>query len=139
MRLALGDIPTAASCLPYQCGADSSNISAIYACAVAGYSGALSCDDPQCEPYCPNQNLAPTLAPPYQPPATPSAPSQPTTVLTPASIVQPFPDITRTLQPIVASQPCDWWQTMNGDIAANTLLSVAALAGLFLLAFGGKK
>lgn len=134
MRMGIGALAvTAQSCLPYKCGADPANISARYACAVAGYSGSLSCDDPQCQPYCPNQELSQFLTPPYQPPPTPSAPQPATTTLTPANIVQTFPDITRTLQPVITTPPCDWWGELNGAIQSNPLLAIAAASGLYLL------
>lgn len=121
--------PNAESCLAYQCGAGEMDEASLLACAQAGYSGVKSCGDPACAPYCPNRVVAPLItAPPLQ--VTPATPQAAPAVLTPQSIVQPMPDITRTLQPVVIieQQSCDWWQSLNGAINGNPGVATLVLA-----------
>lgn len=136
MRLALGDLqftPSPESCLPYICGADPGNVANRYACAIAGFAGAKSCSDPDCAPYCPNPSLTPYLTPAQQPAPTPAAPAIQSITLTPYNITQPFPDITRTLQPVIVAPPCTAWGDLNAAIDSSPLLAAGALLGLWFL------
>jgi hypothetical protein len=123
---------TAAQCLPYQCGKDSSNTAAIQWCSLSGQVGAKTCGDVECAPYCPPP--APVNAPA---PATPKPPVQAAPILpglTPANVTQPLPDITATLAPTpVATQSCSFWCDLNSMIAENPLVAVGILAGAAFL------
>jgi hypothetical protein len=125
--------PSAADCLPYQCGADSANQAARMWCSFHGQVGSRSCMDPACEPWrsqIPGCNLTYTLpalvngtllVPPHPPAAPP--------VLTPQSIVQPLPDIAAMLAPVaVASPRCSVWCDLNAAIQEHPLIALAILA-----------
>jgi len=112
-------MPSAETCVSYACGADPANLAGRYACAYYGMAQALSCQDPQCTPYCPDQQVMAQAA------ALPASQPAPVAVLTPQSIIQAVPTI--TLQPAPIQMTCDWWSTVNGNIAQNPLLAAGIL------------
>jgi hypothetical protein len=138
---------TAAQCLPYQCGVDSTNDPAVEWCSYWGQVAARTCMDPVCAPYLSMLDCAPpsgpagiavppTLAQVFAP-NTPAAigtyvpppqvvPNLP--ILTPSNVVQPLPDITATLAPEPFA-PCGCWQNLNEWIWDNPFAAVAILLG----------
>lgn len=128
--------PAPGDCLPYQCGADSSNGGALQWCSTWGQAGVKPCYSPECGPAA--QYLSNCIQPAQPPPtaaviptsAPMPAPAIP--VLTPQNIVQPLPDITA----VVAPEPeptCSFWCDLNSAIAANPMIAVAILAGAAFL------
>lgn len=124
----LGDafVPSAESCLIYQCGGDPQNMANIIACSSNGFYGVRSCLDPACAPFsnCPK---TPTIQ-------TPAGPVP----LTPQSLVKALPDITAVLTPIRVPD-CSCWQKLNSWIGDNPLIAVAALGGAFFFMRGAMK
>lgn len=112
-------MPSAETCLSYQCGADPQNLAGRYACAYYGMYGVHACNDPVCTPYCPNQQVMAAAV------AAPASASAPITTLTPQSIVQAIPSVTLQPAPIVIE--CDWWSGLNAGIANNPIFAAAAL------------
>jgi hypothetical protein len=140
--------PTAAQCVPYQCGADPDNQGARLWCAYWGRGGALDpCAANECGSY--GASLcARSVVQPVQPSATVSnarvtqavtaaAPTSISARLTPQNIVSPMPDITQALAPVPVAT-CSDWQLLNGWIQDNSLLAAAILAGAFMLAYRGR-
>jgi hypothetical protein len=127
--------PQGNDCLPYQCGADGSNIAALLWCSQNNQVGAFPCSSAQCDPVRQFLNCAvatPTQAPP--PPSVLMAPSPTLPALTPANIVQPMPDITQAVLPTPApGSSCSLWCDLNAAILANPYTSLAILAGVAIL------
>lgn len=121
-------------CLPYMCGANPTESLPRMWCSFWGRSGARACVDNQCAPWrsmIPACSLPTPLPTPEQPRPTPPPPIP---TLTPQNIIQPLPDIAQPLEPVVLAVPdCSLWCVINGAIAENPALAVAALAGLALL------
>jgi hypothetical protein len=118
---------TAADCLPYRCGADSSNMDALQWCSFWGRSGVISCADPSCAPWssCP----APAMGAPAPPQVQPQLP-----MLTPQNIVQPLPDVAAAVAPVPVDQDNGGlWCSLNGAIAQNPMLAVLSLAAVAVL------
>jgi hypothetical protein len=138
-------VPTAAQCVPYQCGADPSNVGARLWCAYYGRSGALDpCAVNECGSY--GASLcAHSVVQPAQPSTvvsnaavsksvTKAVPASTPPRLNPQNIVNPLPDITQALAPVPVST-CSQWQELNGWIQDNPLIAVGILAGAFFLAY----
>lgn len=122
--------PSAADCVPFQCGADPANMAARMYCSYYGHAAAYPCSDAQCAPY-PSQACA--LPQPAPTPLVPAPPPPKLPVLTPISIQPPGPSITEPLTPAIVAQPeCSFWCDLNGAIAAHPVLAVAVLVGLAL-------
>lgn len=128
---------TFAGCLPYMCGADQGNESAIMACAIAGYSGVFGCTDPACAPYCPNQRLQ-IPATVSKIPAAAIVKSGPP-ILTPQNIVSPIPDITRVFAPVPLEIPCSPWAELNQSIMDNPVIAAGLLGLAFFVLWKGKR
>jgi hypothetical protein len=130
--------PSPGDCLPYQCGADSSNGGALQWCSMWGQAGAKPCYSPECAPAAQwlGNCIQPAVAAPTAAvvPTTPAAPAPAPAipVLTPQNIVQPLPDITAVVAPI-PEQSCSFWCDLNTAIAANPMIAVAVLAGAAFL------
>lgn len=117
---------TAADCLPYQCGADSSNTEALQWCSFWGQAGVLSCVNPSCAPWASCQPGAAGGPAPAQ-----AAPQLP--VLTPQNIVQPLPDVAAAVAPVPVADDSSLWCQINGAIAENPMLAVLTLAAMAVL------
>lgn len=119
--------PTGNDCLPYQCGADSSNIAALMWCSSYGQAAAFPCSDSECDPVRSMLNCSgPATSAPAQ------APIKGIPALSPQNIVQPLPDVTATLAP-VPECPHSLWCNLNQAIAQNPIIAIAALAGAAFL------
>jgi len=122
-------------CVPFMCGAPGS-LAQKMACSQAGYAGVFGCSEPPCVqsgngcPSIPSATPRPTQA---QITGVVSAqPQQPATKLTPQTLVRPMPDITAMLAPAPPA-PCSAWQDLNAAIQSAPILSIAILAGAYLL------
>jgi hypothetical protein len=133
---------TAAQCLPYQCGEDSSNTAALMWCAWWGQSGVKACTDPACAPYqqaCVMKSSPPpavtnAAAAPAVAKAIAQSPTPMPAKLTPQNIVQALPDVTLALQPVQV-ESCSSWDAVNGWISDNAVLAGLLLAGVFVIAW----
>ena len=137
--------PTREDCIPYMCGADPANQNARMYCSWHGRSGAMpGCTDPECAPYksaipyCTLPVATPAPAASIFTPPVPPPPPPPLT-LTPANIVQPLPDITRTLAAQPATVECSLWSQLNGAIANHPGVALAILAGATYLVWKGNR
>ena len=129
-----GQPATAAQCLPYICGADASNADAILWCSESGHVGALTCNDPSCQPWVnqiPGCHITESAVPGT--PAAVAAPPMSPVSLTPQNIVQPLPNLTDAVAPLPMVSDCGPFDALNGMIAANPVVAVLALFGLAAL------
>lgn len=128
-------LPTREDCVPYMCGADPGNQQARLWCAQHGFVGALTCTDPQCQPY---RSAIPACTLPQVYGAA-LAPPQIVT-LTPQNIVQPLPDITSVTAPTPAPQgaPCSFWCDLNRAISEHPLVAVLLLGLAGAACWSGK-
>jgi hypothetical protein len=134
-------------CQQVQCGCLSqTDIGAanLYDCTVTYGAGVLNPTMPPCPDVCPppkssqptiSQLLPQALQTPVQSPPV-RLPGLP--VLTAQSIVQPLPDIARSLTPMAQPPPCSFWCDLNGAIQDNPVIAVGVLIGAFLLIRGAK-
>lgn len=152
------------TCEQIRCGAitqAAAGSDLLLACAEAGYSGSHTCGWPDCAPYqdamiangvCPPApSMAPVTTPIYVPSNPALLPAATTTCppsimgeaytgnpncLSPATLLQPMPQIVPTPQGAQTTQVCDGftaWVSQNPMLAALGLV-----AGYFLITHGKK-
>lgn len=120
------------TCVQIQCGCvsqDSIPSQELYDCTSKYGSGVFNPALAPCPEVCPETVWPPVLQTPkivydYNP-------AYPT--LTPFNIVQPFPDITRALEPVETEPSCSLWCDLNGYINQHPFISLGILAGIAAL------
>lgn len=122
---------TYAECLPYMCGAAPFNYAMRYSCSANGFQGAKSCQDPECQPWCPNATQAPAVQA-----AAVSLHFNPK--LTSQNLVRPIPAITDSLHAVPLADLSPICQ-LNQAIANHPVIASGILIGLFALLSGGKR
>jgi hypothetical protein len=133
-------------CVPYICGADSTNQAAHYWCSYWGQAGSEPCH-PECAKFTTEGAATCDIAIVSGTPSFPQGnnaqvtrqvaaamPASAPATLTPQSIVSPLPDITLVLEPMT-TPVCSDWDSLNGWIANNPLLAAGLAVGVFAIIY----